>query len=222
MILALIVATAAGIKAQGRLVRIEDRFKVGMATGFNFAQIDGDDYQGYRKRGLNVGLQGIAVLSEKTFLSLEMQFSQLGARPSEKEIAKSSNTYIEIRLDYVEVPVMLHILGKPKAHGTYFASDLQIGFSYGRLVGVTIDNYASPRVNSRNPLLKLAARRPEFDDRQWSMVFGYQHSFGPNFGVQLRHTMAFNPFFRVKDPAQDDLATMRSYFLSLGAVYVLK
>ena len=101
------------------------------AIGGNLSQIDGDEVVGFKKIGLNASAIAIIPFKKKWAVSLEASFNQKGAYekyPREAQPNKSL-PYYNIRLNYAEVPVLLHFTDKNKI-------TVGLGLSYGRLVGV--------------------------------------------------------------------------------------
>ena len=105
-------------------LQAQSRFKGGIVGGFNAAQIDGDESAGYNKLGLNAGIRGLAELGGRLQLSIDMLYSQRGARTSSKE----SFVNRTCTLNYLEVPVLLNI--RDWLH--------QIGFTYTIIISLVI------------------------------------------------------------------------------------
>lgn len=79
------------------------RFAAKGIAGFTASQIDGDQSAGYHKVGLQAGLGVEARLKEKQSASLELLFSQRGAR-NQPQIPPA----FSVTLDYIEIPVQWH------------------------------------------------------------------------------------------------------------------
>ena len=96
----------------------------GAIFGINATQIDGDNYAGYHKVGLNFGFYGQIPVSKNFFVSTEILYSQKGSK---------SPTYVglpleyQINLQYAEIPVLLHFQDKK-------AFSVGAGFAYSRLL----------------------------------------------------------------------------------------
>jgi len=109
-------------------------------TGMNLTQVDGDEVVGYRKPGLNAGVGAELPLGKNWSVSIETLFSQKGAYKKYPENTTNLNLpYYNLRLNYAEIPLMIHYNDKDQITGGF-------GFSYGRLVsmkevehGTTID-----------------------------------------------------------------------------------
>jgi hypothetical protein len=106
------------------------RFLGALAFGGNLTQVDGDEVYGFKKPGFNVGAATFLPIQEKWFVSMEVAFSQKGAYqkyPWEADPSKDLPFY-NLRLNYVEIPVLFHFEDKQFAM-------LGTGFSFNRLVG---------------------------------------------------------------------------------------
>jgi hypothetical protein len=105
-------------------------FYAGPIIGANFSQIDGDNYAGYNKIGFNAGGILYAHLANKVAVSMEILYSQKGARSTiSKEAANRTfiiNKY-KATLSYAEVPIQLCFFDKRKSH-------FGAGFSYSQLI----------------------------------------------------------------------------------------
>lgn len=99
-------------------------FKGAIAAGINASQVDGDNDVGYRKVGFNVGPKVYAMLNDHFSLSMELLFSQKGAKAS--ALRYSPQNLFKIQLNYAEVPLMVHFHDKEKAI-------FGLGVSYGQL-----------------------------------------------------------------------------------------
>lgn len=192
------------------------RFKVGALVGVNGAQIDGDRIFGYNKTGIQAGIQGIAMLNKKQYLSLEFLMSQRGAVSTSADLKRIAD--INIRSNYVEVPILFNTklpLGNSE-YGAYLYS----GFSIGRLLGAKIGGVNHPR--NANPILQLSDRTTEFDIFEIDYIIGGNYFFNKNWGITLRHTVALTTFF---EPSEVDinmeLKSLRNLFFTIGGIYVL-
>ncbi len=112
----------------------ERTFYAGLEAGGNFSQVDGDNFAGYHKAGLNAGAIIYAKLSNQLAASMEILFAQKGSRASQTQVprmANDSNTIItdyRIRLNYAEVPILLNYFDHRK-------NNFGLGLAYARLVG---------------------------------------------------------------------------------------
>lgn len=99
-------------------------FEGGLVAGANFSQVDGDNYAGFNKIGLNAGPIVHINLNPTWSIILELLYSQKGARS--KPDPTIVNTY-KLVMDYAEVPVLINYNDKNRLL-------FQAGFVYGRLV----------------------------------------------------------------------------------------
>lgn len=107
-------------------------FSAGLIFGGNATQVDGDNYAGYHKFGLNAGGVVYAHLSDQLALSMEILFSQKGSRGHFAQL--STNKAFTIRkynigLNYAEIPIQINYFDKRKSHFSF-------GFSVARLISV--------------------------------------------------------------------------------------
>jgi len=124
VVMCLLISTL-GVKAQDA-VADQTKFGIrgGLILGMNASQINGDDYIGFHKVGLNGGFYAQVPVSKKFFFSTEILYSQKGAK---------SPTYQGIpiqfswALHYAEIPVLFHFQEKK-------AVNFGLGFSYSRLL----------------------------------------------------------------------------------------
>lgn len=103
--------------------------------GFNLSQVDGDEIYGFTKLGANIGAAAMLPFNKKWSVTLETVFSQKGSRQAPIYIDTMPNGTVitgqySLRLNYVEVPLLLHFTDKEVVSAG-------AGVSYGRLVGVT-------------------------------------------------------------------------------------
>ena len=130
--MAALLLWSSAVKAQNPTDYYEETphtFLGGLIAGANFTQVDGDNYAGYRRVGLNAGGVVYTRLSEHFAVSLEILFSQKGSVSDGAQISTKQNFLIEkygIGLGYAEVPIQLCIFDKHKSH-------ISAGFSVSRL-----------------------------------------------------------------------------------------
>jgi hypothetical protein len=164
--------------AQSRDFFLEDTrtFYGGFVFGANFCQVDGDTYAGYNKVGLNGGGQVFVHLSPKILASVELLYSQRGARGLRAANSQYNGSYVSkyfIDLNYVELPLALHWAYNSKFH-------IGAGGSYSRLLNSKED------IISDYPVYfdpNLYAFRKE--DVSAFLNAGYQ--FGKNLFLSLRY-----------------------------------
>jgi hypothetical protein len=112
-------------------ITFAQRIKGQIIGGINATQIDGDEVYGYHKFGLNLGVGAILPFNNKRWsLSVETIFNQKGAYQNESpELDTLPKPYYNIRINYLEVPVLIHFEDKQTI-------TFGLGFSWGRTVGI--------------------------------------------------------------------------------------
>ena len=106
------------------------RIKGELIVGMNTTQIDGDEVFGFHKYGLNLGVGAIYPFTNHWSLSIETIFNQKGAyQNTDLEKDTLAEPYYNIRLNYLEVPVMIHYEDRETL-------TFGLGFSWGRTVGI--------------------------------------------------------------------------------------
>ena len=100
------------------------RFKGSLLAGLNLSQIDGDRLAGFNQPGAAAGIQVNTIFSTRWEMSMALQFAQQGARRNLNDDPAAA--YARIRLNRVEVPVMLQF--------NEWKFQVGAGLSYSRLI----------------------------------------------------------------------------------------
>ncbi len=119
------------------------RFFGGLVCGANFSQVDGDTYSGYNKVGLNAGAMVYTRLSSNFGASIEFNYTQKGSHGVSSTASPALGAYVSdyrLKLNYVEVPVILHILTDRRLH-------YEAGASYAQLLNFSESIYSDPGMN---------------------------------------------------------------------------
>jgi hypothetical protein len=98
-----------------------------LIAGGCFSQVDGDNYSGYHKTGIQAGGAVYIFLGQNLAASMEILYTQKGSRGRGNRIDGRTVTNYSIDLNYAEVPLQLFYIDKNWNH-------FGLGFSYGRLV----------------------------------------------------------------------------------------
>lgn len=175
----------------------EARFGAGIVAGLNASQILGDDTGGYNKLGLQGGLRGIAHLTDRSDLYIELLYSQRGSY--QKGI-------IEIDLRYVEVPVVITYKDWLDEEEGYYKVAANIGFSYGRLLSATAEG------SKHDDIVDL------FNNNDLSFTVGAEFFTRPNFVFGIRWSKSINLLYN-KDKHDPGRNSLRGFFLSFRGVY---
>lgn len=196
----------------------QERFRAGAMLGFNLAQLDGDNFSGYDKTGISGGLRVATVFNDRLDFMVEMLYTQTGSlykddgRPQDF----SSNVKpVHIRLNFVEIPLMINYHFK-QLDRRFFRYEFFAGASIGRLIGtkVTEDRSISGRTANYEALSE------DFNKNQLGILFGIKYNIDENLGFALRHTIAGNRLYQLENPDGEPVIQMRSFFLSLHAMYM--
>lgn len=120
------------------LLSQDSKFNVGLVLGLNFAELEGESVWDFP--GLNTGIVGKVILSDKWSISTEILFSQNGEYilPDYWPIVEYKN----IQLNHLEVPLyvsykMLSDSNKPRT------LHLQAGFAWAKLLDYSAHNLNS-------------------------------------------------------------------------------
>jgi len=91
----------------------------------NLTQVDGDEYYGFHKVGLNVGPMVILPFgkNKRWSVSMELLYSQKGSHHS----GSTDTTTYDLKMDYLDIPVMIHFTDKK-------IISAGVGFAYGQLI----------------------------------------------------------------------------------------
>lgn len=122
MVLAVLLFHGSALDAQ--------KFMGAAMAGMNISQVDGDEVYGYDRFGAHIG--AAAILPIKNWdITLETVFNQKGAYQDRiyLDSARQLNGKYDLRLNYIEVPLMGHYTDRK------FIT-VGAGFSWGRLVSV--------------------------------------------------------------------------------------
>lgn len=147
--LTLLVLSVASISANAQdnfYVQDDKTFKGFVAAGGNFSQIDGDNYIGYHKTGINAGAGVLMMLGNEVGMSMELLYSRKGSRSN---VVKPSTTYaFEILkykaiLNYVDIPLQLYYVDKRK-------DQFGAGVSYSRLINQSEVFDTNPQQNLKS------------------------------------------------------------------------
>lgn len=187
----------------------QQRFDAALVAGINIAQIHGDSDGGYNKLGIRSGVRGIALLGEKTELSLDILYSQRGSTNG----LTNNNTGLRfvIDLDYIEVPLVFSY--KDWFREDHYKLHFSAGVSYGRLFNTRVVDYVildQEQVNFAQNDLSLTAGLTFFANRHWGISAIFTRSVTPLYNNQKHLNSAGLPRFQY---------SLWGYFLSFQTFY---
>lgn len=204
------------------------RFKVTAMGGFNVSQIDGDNYQGYDKAGVNVGLEAGIIFTRRFQVNMGLMFTQKGSKATAEQFQKNFIfRNFDLRLNYVEVPFLLHYkikyIDKGRSRRSFYRFGLDAGFSFGRLLKISLTESLPPNFNPNNP--PSGTREyfrnlvDGFNKNDFALVVGVRWYFQKNVGISLRQSFSVNKLY--ERPKMDDIPRLKmfNYYLYLQGFY---
>jgi len=182
-------------------------FKAGVFAGLTASQINGDDTAGFNKAGLEGGLRIGVDIQDKMELSLELQYSQRGAR-QEVQAGIPQAIY---RTDYIAVPVIFSY--RDWAAEEYYKLHFHGGLSYGRLVNAELDNEEA----DNSVFLNL------WRENDLSILAGATYFLNKHFGLTVRYNRSLILLYKNTDENAMNGGqgnSLAPYNLSFHAVYM--
>jgi hypothetical protein len=150
------------------------RFDAGVLAGYNATQVEGDTFKGYNKPGLVAGLFVQTDIAPAIFATMEIKYSQKGARNKVKP--KDPQKYI-MRLGYIDIPVYM-------AFRTGDKGSIVGGLSTGFLVhSAEFDEYGEFPKEDQNA----------FNTIDLQPFLGFQFDFLNNLKADLRFALSVLP-----------------------------
>lgn len=151
-------------------------FGAQLVAGLNFSQVDGDQYAGYNKVGLNTGVAVNREIKEKWLLQMELLYSGKGSR---KLTSEEDMQIFALRYRYLEIPVL----------GIYQIREklrLHTGPSIGFNIGAEFDD-GREWMPANPPLLPYEV----------AGHLGAEYTFADNWAFSARHSLSL---LRVGNP----------------------
>jgi hypothetical protein len=213
-----------GIFTEG--VSAQARFKATAFAGVNLSQIDGDKQDGYRKRGISLGLNGSIFINPAFDISTELMYNVRGAALSGKLNADQRDMYFStFDLKYSEIALLTNFYLRPNSAKTYYTRSVHMGFSYGRLLQSSTTVY---RGNQVMPIIQ-SDLVSQYNPHDVSFIIGLSQLFTQRLGVTIRHTTSITTLYRYDVAALDAngkerervFKYLRPYFLSCHLFYNL-
>ncbi len=189
----------------------DSRFSAGLVAGLNASQINGDNSGGYNKLGLRVGLRGMARLSARADLSMDLLYSQRGSRS--ELVAGGGVPVFVIHLVYAEVPMRFTYRDWYEEDGKFYRVYASGGLTYSRLLESRFEQTA----------LEAEAERFNANELALTLALGYLHT--PHLGFQVSWTRALTPLYNNRKWLNDAGLprypySLWPYFLSFETYYL--
>lgn len=194
----------------------QNRFKASLMTGLNLAQIKGDLQDGYKKKGLSLGLAGSMILSSDFDICTELLFNEKGASAGLRSDLTPRSFYSNISLKYSEMALLGHYFFKPMVEQNYYQQSIKIGVSYGRL----LKSETSVSQNNQ-PLTFIEQTLSEnYNTNDFSFIAAWSFYFSRRLSIGLRHTNTLNFLFKNHPSiSKGAFENMRPDFFSFHLTY---
>ncbi|MFO8054339.1 MAG: outer membrane beta-barrel protein [Bacteroidales bacterium] len=158
------------------------RFDAGLRGGIGASQIGGDDLRGYNKPGLYTGIYTSIDLTDRSRISLEINYIEKGSRKyarPDKEIYKA----YKLMLNYVEIPIAYE----------YFLHE-NLSFSGGLSYGVLLNR----EDNEEDESGVIPDTKP-FRNYELAVNLAAHGWINETWGIGIRHSLSIIPVRTYKD-----------------------
>ena len=150
-------------------------FGASVLVGANFSQIDGDQFAGYNKLGLNVGIEIDRAINSDWEAAFEIRFSMKGSKKViDPDVYEPT---LRISYHYLEVPLIVK----------YTAIEALTPYS-GISVGVNVYNEREDN--------GIITEEEKLKSTEIGFILGATYNFTDEFGIDLRHSYSL---FSVRD-----------------------
>lgn len=182
----------------------QESFNAGVLGGINASQIQGDNYGGFDKAGLLVGLFSNVDVSQKINLQFELNYSQKGSRRNPKTDEGDTDFFL-LRMHYIEVPVM--------ARTNYKRFKFEAGAYYSQL----IDHY----LEDENGPFDIPEELNQFNNNDIGLLAGVYFQFTDNLVMNWRYSNSLIDFREFDSGGQFLFNTgMFHQYMSISLRYV--
>jgi len=171
-------------------------FEGAVLLGTNLSQIDGDLLAGFNQIGMNGGIRVGVNFAERWKVTMGLQFAQGGSSFGNDEF--SSSQFDNIRLNMVEVPLLLHF--------KEWKFNLNAGFMYSRLINYKIIDLVGEDLSDSI----------RFNNDIVSVALGASYYFNDNWGLDVMWNKGLTDL-----QADPDNNTFLTRNLSLRLVFIL-
>lgn len=162
-------------------------FRAGPLAGITFSQVDGDNYVGYNKVGLNLGVFVMRELSDKWELQLDIAFTQKGSRKAPKPDQGLYDDY-KIHLNYFQFPLVARYQYK------------KISFEGGASIGALI---SSQEEIDGTPVEDMPGSSPvPFQNIEWATILGFNYHVSERLWLNARFLYSIN---RIRIPYDGEI-----------------
>jgi len=178
LILSLLICTS--------LAHAQD-FRAGALLGTSFSQVDGDNYIGYNKVGINIGGFVSRPISDKWELQFDISYIQKGSREAPKPDKGRYDDY-KIHLSYIQFPLVA------RYHYKKFSGEA--GISIAALLNSEEEVDGAPVEDIPNSDIV------PFQNTEWATVFGLNYHITDRLWINARWLYSIN---RVRIPYNGEI-----------------
>lgn len=160
----------------------DNTFVAGIIFGGNISKATNTYYDGYHKIGFNTGLSVYGHIKNKVWASIEILYSQKGTIGVREENSDIVGPYFEkyyMRLNYAEIPVMIHLFQKKWYH-------FSVGASYSLLLKSSEDLVSYQPTNLYTDLAT-------FNQREFDLLIGGGLHVNKNLYLNIRYQKSVTP-----------------------------
>lgn len=198
------------------------RFNAGILVGANVSQIDGDNFSGFNKSGIQAGVKGMIYLNKKLDVTTGISFVQRGSRFERHRsgILDRKNDR-KIHLNYIEVPILLTFkLLQKNGKGVR----LNIGGSFARLFHSEVKEVITPFIE----VFSYGALQDQFNNNEFNAVAGLSYFFHHRIGIGIQFSHQLNKLYDNPDFYYDqtfwcrplkDVEYLRNYQVGVQLIY---
>ncbi len=156
---------------------LAQEFRAGPLLGLSFNQVDGDNFSGYNKLGLNLGGFVNRQINEKWDIQLDIAYMQKGSREA-PDVEQGDYDDYEMSLSYIQFPLV----------GRYRYK--QFSGELGLAIGVLLSD--EEKIDG-TPIDDLPAYdKVEFESMEYATVFGLNYHFNDHFWINARWMYSIN------------------------------
>lgn len=151
-------------------------FHAGALLGVNASQVSGDNYSGFNKAGLLLGMYSNVNVGRELNLQAEINYSQKGSRRNPNTDLGDTDFFL-MRLDYIEVPVM----GRWEKNRFTF----EAGFYFGQLINEELEDENGP--------FEIPEQLNQFRSTDLGGLIGFNFNFTDNLIMNWRYSNSLYP-----------------------------
>jgi len=155
--------------------RGQNQFRAGLKAGLSTSQVEGDTYGGFNQYGFDGGGSLNGKINDKWSAQFEILFVQKGSKHV-GDAAKGDLSYYYMRLNYIEVPLLLQYKQKKFT--------FEIGPGIGYLISAK--EFDDPYTQISNPVVP-------FYTTEVSGNLGINYQIYKNLGINWRYTNSLLP-----------------------------